>query len=75
MTAHAQMCGFCVSRVDGQTFLIAMTSSANVVGRKTWTKHSKTVTHERLTHGQHPNPATASAGRRLLVAGNKGAVA
>jgi len=45
MTAHAQMCRFCVSQLDGQTFLIAMTSSANVVGKKTWTKHSKTATH------------------------------
>lgn len=34
MTAHAQMCRFCVSQLDGQTFLIAMTSSANVVGKE-----------------------------------------
>jgi hypothetical protein len=71
MTAHAQTCEFCVSRVDGQTFLIAMTSSANVVEKEDMVKHSKTVTHERLTHGQHPNPATASAGRRLLVAATR----
>jgi hypothetical protein len=75
MTAHAQMCRFCVSQLDGQTFLIAMTSSANVVGKEDMDEafQDRPPTSIYRT-ASIPNPATVSAGRRLLVAGNKGLV-
>lgn len=75
MTAHAQMCEFCVSRVDGQTFLIAMTSSANVVEKEDMVEAFQDC-HPRAADARPaPKPGHGVCWQAVARCGNKGAVA
>ncbi len=75
MTAHAQMCEFCVSQVDGQTFLIAMTSSANVVEKEDMVEAFQDR-HPRAADARPaPKPGRGVCWQAVARCGNKGTVA